>query len=51
MIYEMELAFEILHIHDWQTGMIPLIYDQFYKGKLKKEPKFIYTIHNPAILG
>lgn len=51
MIYEMELAFEILHIHDWQTGMIPLIYDQFYEGKLKKEPKFIYTIHNPAFLG
>lgn len=51
MIEVMELAFEIVHIHDWQTGMIPLIYQQFYKGKLKKEPKFIFTIHNPAFLG
>lgn len=51
MIKEMDLAFEILHIHDWQTGMIPLIYQQFYKGKLKKDPKFILTIHNPAFLG
>lgn len=51
MMHVMELAYEIVHIHDWQTGMIPLIYQQFYKGKLKKEPKFIYTIHNPAFLG
>ena len=51
MIKEMDLAFEICHIHDWQTGMIPLIYEQFYKGKLRKEPKFVYTIHNPAFLG
>lgn len=43
--------FDIVHCHDWQTGMIPLVYREFYKGLGKKDPKFIYTIHNAAFLG
>ncbi len=51
MIEILKLAFEIIHLHDWQTGMIPLIYREQYAGRLRREPKFIYTIHNPAFLG
>ena len=46
-----ELKPDIVHCHDWQTGMIPLVYREFYKGLGKKDPKFIYTIHNAAFLG
>lgn len=47
----LNLSFDIIHIHDWQAGMLPLLYREFYRGKFKKTPKFILTIHNAAFLG
>lgn len=51
MFDELNLNYNIVHIHDWQTGMIPLLYREFYHKSSRKRPKFIYTIHNAAFLG
>lgn len=51
MFDELNLNFDIVHNHDWQTGMIPLLYREFYHKSARKRPKFIYTIHNSAFLG
>lgn len=41
---------DIIHIHDWQTGMIPCLIkenrDTFFSNS-----KFVMTIHNPAFQG
>src|SRR5574344_1882807 len=43
---------DIVHIHDWQPGMLPAIireqnvYDEFYR-----DMKFVLTIHNEAFQG
>jgi starch synthase len=43
---------DIVHVHDWETGMIPCLIkegastDSFYDGL-----KFVLTIHNPAFKG
>lgn len=44
--------FDIVHCHDWQTGLIPLYlrHGLSGEGRLKKE-KAVYTIHNLAFQG
>lgn len=38
---------DILHCHDWQTGLIPVFHkDSFVKGEYFKNMKTIMTIHN-----
>ena len=37
---------EILHLNDWHTGMIPLLYKTQYAGKYKKTKHTLFTIHN-----
>lgn len=38
---------EIIHCHDWQTGMIPTFLNLFYRGDPKlSKIKTIFTIHN-----
>jgi len=43
---------DVIHLHDWQPGMLPVLvreqnkYDPFYKNI-----KFVTTIHNPAFQG
>ena len=44
-----EIAFfpDLIHCNDWQTAMIPVYYDIFYKYRQGYEKiKTIYTIHN-----
>ena len=46
LISKKHVSFDIIHLHDWHTGLIP--------GILFQEmivPKFIYTIHNPLFKG
>ena len=40
---------DIIHSHDWQTGMLPCIMkeNEAYRS-LFAESKFFFTIHNPA---
>lgn len=41
---------DIIHVHDWQTGMIPLLIKDTYKTFFK-DTKTVITIHNSAFLG
>ena len=42
----------IIHVHDWQAGMLPCVLrvDDECRGKFAKT-KFVFTIHNPAFQG
>lgn len=52
MILEFKLEFDVIHVHDWQPGMLPvLVKEQNAKDPLFKHVKFVLTIHNPAFQG
>jgi len=43
---------DIIHCHDWQTGMIPcLIKEEESKRLFYNKTKSVFTIHNPAFKG
>ena len=43
---------DCIHCHDWQTAILPAIYDAIFKGKEKyKDIKTIFTIHNLKFQG
>ena len=43
---------DIIHVHDWQTSMIPVLYKETYRHKTGYENiKTMLTIHNPAFQG
>lgn len=43
---------DIIHCHDWQTGLIPLFLKVFYEGKkFYKKTKTVMTIHNQKFQG
>lgn len=46
IIAKKHVTFDIIHLHDWHTGLIPAI---LYREMIV--PKFIYTIHNPLFKG
>lgn len=41
---------DIIHVHDWQTALIPL-FIRHLNDKFKKPPKCLLTIHNLAFQG
>lgn len=48
----LEFRPDIIHCHDWQTGLIPvLLKDIFYKNDFYKGMKSIITIHNLKFQG
>lgn len=48
----LNLPIDILHCHDWQTGLIPLYLKEKYKyDTFFKETKAVLTIHNLAFQG
>ncbi|MDO4322977.1 MAG: glycogen synthase GlgA [Lachnospiraceae bacterium] len=43
---------DIVHCHDWQTGLIPvLLKDKFHEGEFFKDMKSVITIHNLKFQG
>lgn len=43
---------DIIHVHDWQTSMIPVLYKEKYRFEPGLENiKTMLTIHNPAFQG
>ncbi|MCI6868167.1 MAG: glycogen synthase GlgA [Lachnospiraceae bacterium] len=43
---------DIVHCHDWQTGLIPvLLKDKFHEGEFFRDMKSIITIHNLKFQG
>ncbi|HKM02638.1 MAG TPA: glycogen synthase [Bacilli bacterium] len=52
MMAELELKFDLIHVHDWQAGMLPVVIkEQNKREKLFNKIKFVLTIHNPAFQG
>jgi len=45
MIEEKIVEPDVLHSHDWHTGLIPLFVKTLYKDRIKK-PLTLFTIHN-----
>lgn len=42
---------DIIHIHDWQPGMLPCLIKEDKNNNFYKNTKFVMTIHNPAFQG
>ena len=52
LLYRLKNKPDIVHIHDWQPGMLPcLIKEDIYASDYFKNTKFLLTIHNPAFQG
>ncbi len=48
----LKYAPDIIHVHDWQPGMLPcLIKEEKPRQDIFKNTKFVLTIHNPAFQG
>ncbi len=50
MINNLNLKFDVIHVHDWHASMLPLLYKADYRFN-HLNPKFVLTIHNPAFQG
>lgn len=50
-IYKRPLKPDIIHIHDWQTSAIALLYQDIYKPLGLDHPKIVQTIHNMEYQG
>jgi starch synthase len=37
---------EIIHCHDWQTGLVPVLLYEMYQGYGMTHPRVCYTLHN-----
>lgn len=37
---------DIIHVHEWQTGVLPLLYWDMYHHLSLKKPRIVLTIHN-----
>ncbi|XME03727.1 glycogen synthase GlgA [Lachnospiraceae bacterium C1.1] len=43
---------DIIHCHDWQTGMVPVyLHDSFHDGEFYRDMKSVITIHNLKFQG
>ena len=51
LMIKLELNPDIIHCHDWQTGMIPFIIKKGEYNSAFKKSKIVLTIHNPAFQG
>jgi len=47
---KIKLIPDVIHVHDWQTGMIPIMLKETYREDFK-ETKTVLNIHNSAFLG
>jgi starch synthase len=45
-LYKKGLNPDIIHLHDWQTAAIPLLYKEMYQALGLTKPKTVFTIHN-----
>lgn len=45
-LFNNSLRPDIVHLHDWQTSILPVLYRDVYKEKSTASPKFVLTVHN-----
>ncbi len=48
---ELDFKPDIIHCHDWQTGLIPALLKGSYKGEFFKSSSVLFTIHNMGYQG
>lgn len=52
LIKLVKITMDVIHIHDWQAGMLPaLLKEQDQGSPAFKHTKIVLTIHNPAFQG
>lgn len=52
MLFHLDMKFDIVHLHDWQASMLPLLFKTDYRlNESFYVPHFVLTIHNPAFQG
>jgi starch synthase len=52
MMKFLKLKPDLVHIHDWQAGMLPVLIKEQNRGeRFFQDMKFVTTIHNPAYQG
>lgn len=51
IIGRLSLDPDIVHIHDWQAGMLPAIIEECKMDPHYRNIKYVLTIHNPAFQG
>ena len=52
LIGHLQLRPDIVHCHDWQTGMVSVLYYEKYQYyPFYENIRFIFTVHNPAYQG
>lgn len=49
-LIEFKMHFDIIHIHDWQVGMLAALIKED-KSSFSKKEKLVLTIHNPSFQG
>ena len=45
------LSYDIVHAHDWQTGLVPVLLQRADAAKWPVRPATVFTIHNLAYQG
>lgn len=50
-LFKQSIRPKIIHLHDWQTGIIPVLYADIYKEKGFGEVRFVSTVHNMEYQG
>ena len=52
LVLKLSLKLDVIHIHDWHAGMIPLLLQTDFRAAIDYYvPHFVLTIHNPAFQG
>ncbi len=51
MLKQLPMKIDIIHTHDWHTGMIPILAKKEYTDKGYTRIKHVFTIHNLAFQG
>lgn len=52
LLKEIRFKADVVHVHDWQTAMVPcLVHEKNYGDSFYEDMRFVLTIHNPAFKG
>lgn len=50
-LFKQQVRPDILHMHDWQTAIIPVLHKDIYRDLGMGNTKFVFTIHNMEYQG
>ena len=48
---ELDLSPDVIHLHDWQTAMLPLLLQQGPVPAVLEQARTVFTVHDPACAG